>query len=183
MKSRGKLWGLFVIVFVLSACSLEALKDNLVVTGESGYNYRDSRKQWMRLKAEHKNSYQYSILELSFTNNGSETTITVKNGKVTARDYEAFLISEEDGSRTILSTYSEEKKDLGTHTEGAPPVTIDDLYDTCLAKYLTVDPETNTVYFDTNESGVISLCGFVPDLCQDDCFVGFDISGFSWDTK
>lgn len=173
---------MFIIVLVLSACSLEALKDNLVVTGKSGYNYTESRKQWMRLSAEHKNSYRYSILELSVTNYGSETTITVKNGKVTARNYEAFLISQ-DGSRIVLSTYSEKKKDLGTHAEGALPVTMDDLYDTCLGDYLIVDPETNTVYFDTNETGVISLCGFVPELCQDDCFVGFEISNFSWDTK
>ncbi|MGB7843176.1 MAG: hypothetical protein WBL21_10315 [Salinimicrobium sp.] len=183
MKSRGKLWGIFVVIFVLNACSIQDLKKNLVVTGESGYNFTESRKQWVRLSAEHKNSYSYSILELSVTNNGSETSITVKNGKVTARDYEAFLISEEDGSRTILSTYSEKKNELGKHAEGASPVTIDDLYETCLADYLVVDTEANTVYFDTNETGVISLCGFVPNLCQDDCFVGFDISSFSWDTK
>lgn len=181
MKSRGGLLGIFMVLVFLNGCSLEDLKQNLTVTGESGYNYTESRKQWMRLKAEHKNSYRYSVLELSVTNHGSETSITVKNGKVTARDYVAFLISEEDGSRIVLSTYSEKGKDLGSHSEGAPAVTIDDLYDTCLAEYLSVDPETNTVYFDTNETGVIALCGFVPHLCQDDCFVGFDISYFGWD--
>ena len=180
MKSRGRLCGMFVLALVLSACSIDALRENLVVTGESGYNYTQSRKLWIKLRTAHKNTYRYSILELSVSNYGSETTITVEKGKVTAREYEYFAISEVDGSRIVISTYSEEKKDLSTHSEGAPPVTIEDLYDTCLGEYLSVDPDGNTIYFDTNDAGVISLCGYVPNLCQDDCFVGFDISFFSW---
>ncbi|MGB7785628.1 MAG: hypothetical protein WBL27_05955 [Salinimicrobium sp.] len=183
MKSRGRLIGILFIFIVLSACSLEALRDNLIVTGESGYNYTESRKQWLRLRNENKNTYKYSILELFVTNHGNETFITVERGKVTGRDYEAFMISEEDGSRIMLSSYSEREKDIGTHAEGALPVSIDDLYDTCLADYLSIDPDSNTVYFDTDDTGVISLCGFVPDLCQDDCFVGFELSSFSWNIK
>ncbi len=181
MKCRGKLCGMFVLVLMLNACSMEALRENLVVTGESGYNYTQSRRQWIKLRAEHKNTYRYSVLEISVSNYGNETAITVEKGKVTTRVYKAFTISEVDGSRSIYSTYSEKNKDLGTHPEGAPAVTIDDLYDTCLGEYLSVDPDGNTIYFDTNDAGVISSCGYVPDLCQDDCFVGFDISFFSWD--
>lgn len=180
MKRKGGVFGGFLMLIFLNACSLEALKENLLVTGESGYNYTESRKQWIRLRDQDANTYRYSVLETSVNDRGSETTITVENGKVTARDFEAFTISEEDGSRNVIFSYSENKQTLGSHQRGAPAVNIDELYDTCLGDYLGIDNETNTIYFDTHEGGIISLCGYVPDLCQDDCFVGFDISYFSW---
>ncbi|GAB2770700.1 hypothetical protein [Salinimicrobium soli] len=159
---------------------MDALRENLIVTGESGYNFTESSKLWLKLKARHKDTYQYSILEISVTNLGGETTISVEKGKVLTRSYEQFMISEEDGSRTVLFSFTEDQNSLGSNSEGAPPKTIDELYETCLRDYMSIDPDRNTIYFDTNKQGVISLCGYVPDLCQDDCFVGFEMSHFSW---
>lgn len=164
----------------LLACSPDLYAPNLRVTGENGYNYLQSEKEWKNLKSSHENSYSYSIGEQSVSGFGSETTITVIDGHVVSRKYEAFLMSENDGSKEITETYSETEDDLGSHSEGAPPVILDELYEDCGTEYLMVDPETNTIYFDTNEEGVISLCGHVPELCGDDCFVGFRLTKFEW---
>lgn len=165
---------------LLLACSPDLYAPNLLVTGDNGFNYMQSEKEWKKLKITHQNSYSYTVSEQSFSGNGTETTISVLKGIVVSRAFEAFLISENDGSKEILETYSETEEDLGSHSEGAPPVTLDVLYEDCGTHYLMVDPETNTIYFDTNEEGVISLCGHVPDLCGDDCFVGFSITKFNW---
>lgn len=180
MKFLHDIFLFTVVPVILFSCSLETFNDNLEEKGENGYTFSESRKQWKKLKGKNGNSYEYVMLEQSFTGFGSETTITVKKGKVISRLFHTFIISDEDGTKTLTFVYSEDRESLGTHEEGALPVTIDELYKTCLSQYLIADPETNTVYFDTNEEGVISLCGYVPVGCQDDCFTGITISSFNW---
>lgn len=170
----------FVFILVLS-CSLEAVRENLLIEGEHGFNFRESKTQWDELKKNNGNSYEYTLKTLSFSGYGSETTMYVEKGKVVERHFTAFIISEEDGSKTVIESYHEDtKKELGSHEAGAPPQTIDDLYKTCLSKYLIADPNLNSVYFDTNAEGVIALCGYVPVGCADDCFEGLVISHFAW---
>ena len=170
-----------LISLLLTSCSADAMQSKLNVEGEHGFDFRESRTAWKNLKKQHGDSYMYRVLEQSFTGHGSETTIEVLEGKVKARFYVAFIISDEDGSKTITDSYEEtHKKDIGSHSLGAPPLTIDQLYSTCLSKYLTVDHDANEVYFETNEDGVMMLCGFVPVGCQDDCYRGIRISEFSW---
>lgn len=171
----------FLLILILS-CSMEsALRENVNKEGEHGYDFIESKKEWDKLKVQNGNSYFYVMLEQSFSGFGSETKILVNNGKVIARYYDAFEISEEDGTKTVTYSYSEEvRKDLGKHAEGAPPVNMDELYKSCLSKYLIADPDTNTVYFDTTAEGVMILCGFVPHGCHDDCYSGIRISEFVW---
>lgn len=169
-----------LIVMLLIACSAETVHENVNKEGEYGFNFRESKHEWDRLKTRNNNSYTYTLLEQSFTGIGSETTIVVKKGKVVERHYEAFEISE-DGIKSITYTYSEvSKKELGQNSEGAEPVTMDKLYRSCIAQYLVADPDANEIYFETNEEGVMVLCGFVPHGCQDDCYRGISISKFSW---
>ena len=157
------------------------MQEKLSVEGEHGFNFQESKSAWKKLKKEHGNSYVYTVLEQSWTGHGSETTIEVEKGKVKGRSYIAFTISDEDGSRSITDRYEERsRREIGSHSLGAPPYTIDDLYSTCISKYLTVDHKANEVFFETNEEGVLMLCGFVPVGCQDDCYRGIRISSFSW---
>ncbi|SOC80382.1 hypothetical protein SAMN06296241_1931 [Salinimicrobium sediminis] len=178
-----KLYLIFVlpVAFMFVSCSADAMQSILDIEGEHGYDFRESRAAWKDLKKEHGNSYAYTILEQSFTGAGSETTIEVEEGKVKRRHYIAFIISDEDGSKSITDSYEEDtKKELGSHSLGAPPYTIDHLYSTCLSKYLTVNTDANEIFFETNEVGVMMLCGFVPIGCQDDCYRGIRISEFHW---
>lgn len=173
-------WILVGVILMFISCSTDVHAPNLLVSGDSGYNFVQSHKQWTIAKNKHKNSYQYAVLDQSFTGYGSETTITVKEGEVVRRQYESFLISENDGSRERVGGYDEHGSEVGAHEEGAKPVTLDVLYNDCGSDYLMVDPDDHTLYFDTDEEGIISLCGNVPDLCADDCFVGFRLSMFAW---
>lgn len=179
-----KLYSIFVtpiILMLFYSCNVEAMQEKLSVEGEHGYDFRESKTAWRNLKKEHGNSYVYTILEQSWTGHGSETTLVVDEGKVKERHYVEFIISDEDGSKSITDSYKEtSKKEIGSHSSGAPPYTIDDLYRTCLSKYLTVDHDANEVFFETDEDGVMMLCGYVPNGCQDDCFRGIRISEFSW---
>lgn len=157
------------------------MQSKLNVEGEYGFDFRESRKAWKDLKKQNGDSYAYIILEQSYTGEGSQTTIEVEEGKVKARSYIAFIISDEDGKKTIIDRYEETtKKEIGSHSLGAPPLTIDNLYSTCLSKYLTVDHDANEVFFETNEEGIMMLCGFVPIGCLDDCYRGIRISEFHW---
>ena len=170
-----------VLLFLMPySCSTEIFAPNLLITGENGYNFVQSQKEWKVLKKKHQDSYRYTVLEQSFSGFGSETTITVMEGVIVSRQYESFQISENDGSKEVLSTYFEEGEDIGSHSDGWPAYDMDKMYSECSSDYLMVDPETHTLYFDTNEDGVVSLCGNVPDLCGDDCFEGFTISKFEW---
>lgn len=170
-----------VSLMLFVSCSVEAMQDKLNVEGEYGYDYRESRAAWKELKKKNGDSYVYTILEQSWTGAGSETTIEVEKRKVIARYFKAFEISDDNGSRVITQSYEEtSKKEIGSHSSGAPPLTIDDLYNTCISKFLTVDHVANKVYFDTNEAGVMMLCGYEPPGCVDDCFQGIRISSFSW---
>ena len=181
MEKNYNLIMLPFILFLVFSCSMESVRENLLIEGEHGFNFTESKSQWDELKKRNGNSYEYTLLEQSWTGVGSETTITVEKGKVVGRDFVAFVISEEDGTKEITDTYKEEsKKEIGTHSLGAPPQSIDDLYKTCVSEYLIADPDSNTVYFDTNEEGIIALCGYVPVGCGDDCFKGIVISHFAW---
>ncbi len=178
-----KIYTLLFLPFLLfiSSCSLDSVRENIFKEGENGYNFRESKAAWDDLKKKNGNSYEYTFLEESWTGVGSETTIIVEKGKVIGRYYEAFIISDENGTKTITDTYEEtSRKEIGSHTAGAPPLSMDDLYKTCISQYLTVDPDTNEVYFETNETGVMILCGFSSYGCNDDCYVGIRISKFTW---
>lgn len=182
MKIIKLLLSTVLVVLTLQnySCSREIFIPNLLITGENGYNFFQSQKEWMKLKKRHRESYQFTVYEQSYAGFGSETTIMVMNGEVVSREYQSFSMDENDGTKEVIDHYYEGKEQLGMHSEGWEPVDLDEMYHDCGSEYLRVDPDSHTLYFDTNEEGVISLCGNVPDLCADDCFNGFTISKFEW---
>lgn len=147
---------------------------------ENGLSYNESLNKWTQLKKDNGNSYIYQTTFLSWTGFGSTTELKIKEGKVTARIYQEFKRDEQTGKRVITDSYSENENDLGTNEKGARPLTIDELYNSCAGKYLVVDKEKNTIYFETAVNGVMTLCGFVPNGCADDCYQGITIDSFDW---
>ncbi|MFZ0489894.1 MAG: hypothetical protein WAM00_06610 [Salegentibacter sp.] len=172
---------MFTLLLLSGACNLVEFSLGRI-KGDSGISYNDSKVLWEELKTTNGNSYNYTIRFLSFAGFGSNTTITVTEGVVTERRYEAFEQREAEGGliEEIVESYVETGADIGTHEEGAEALNIDELYDVCISKYLVVSPAENTVYFNTWGEGVISTCGYVPDGCMDDCFIGFEMSHFEW---
>lgn len=171
----------FTACLVLSACKKDThLSVLTTLTGESGITYDESLEKWNALKALNGDSYIYQSTFVSWTGSGTITEIRVENGVATRRKYQAFETSGVKGERTVISSYVEEERELGRDERGARPLTIDELYATCAKEYLIADTELNTLLFNTDSRGLMSLCGYVPDNCLDDCFQGVNIYGFDW---
>jgi len=150
------------------------------LSGQSGLSYSESIDKWNELKIKNGNSYIYQTTFSSWTGWGSVTELKVTDGIVTSRIYQEFKTSESNGQPEIIDSYTETKTNLGCHEKGAKPLTIDDLYNSCASEYLKVDKENNTIYFETESDGLMTLCGFVPEGCMDDCFRGVKINSFKW---
>lgn len=165
----------FICFLLVLACSCGKDEDALTqIKGDSNINYKTSLKKWNERKASD-NTYLYTISFTSWVGFGNETTISVLDGQVTGRSYYEF---NEEMDTTFW--YSETIDELNSHSEGAPPLTFDELYATCASEYLVVDEKENKIYFDTDAVGIMNLCGYVPYNCADDCFTGIKISLMLW---
>lgn len=160
---------LFVIIG-LSACK----KD----TNDTAYD--KSYKAWQNFKAESKNSYTYTVNAGSVFGYGSETTITVQNGVVVARDFLSYVLEYKTANtppvKTIKEQWHEDKVSLNQHSSGAAPITLEVIYQKAKNEWLAADKKKNTIYFETNNNGMISNASYVPNGCQDDCSTGISIS-------
>ncbi|MFI2741691.1 hypothetical protein ACG2LH_03045 [Zhouia sp. PK063] len=134
-----------------------------------------------KAKATNNNNYTYVATSYSWTGNASETTIKVENGNVISRKYEATKYNSDNKSIEIYDTYEENEESLGTHKNGAAIKTLDQLYSDCSSNYLNADMNKNMVYFNTDTTGIMNSCGYVPKNCVDDCFNGISIKSITFE--
>jgi hypothetical protein len=159
---------LFVITGI-SACKKDA--------NETAYD--KSYKAWQSFKIESKNSYAYTVNAGSVFGYGSETKISVQNGVVVARDFLSYTLEHTPNAapgKTIREQWYEDKASLGQHNSGASLLTLDQIYQKAKTEWLAADKKKNTIYFETNNNGMISDASYVPNGCQDDCSIGISIS-------
>ena len=179
-------WILLVFFLISLSCQKDdgQKDDQLAVLAklksENGLTYHESLSKWNGLKNKNGNSYIYQTTFISWTGFGNTTELKIVDGAVTSRTYQAFKTNKTNGQKEIVDSYFETQDKLGSHESGAAVMTIDELYDTCVKDYLVVDEENNTLYFETEKDGLMTLCGFVPKNCADDCFSGVSISSFEW---
>lgn len=142
--------------------------------------YDQSLIVWDLQKEEHNNSYEYS---LSFGSEEaryeSKSTFIIKEGIITKHDFESYHYNN-NNEKNIDKVWTEEKDKIGSHKEGFPAKTLDEIYKDCGNTYLTVKYSENYVYLETEHEGVISLCGYFPRNCADDCFEGVKLKSFNW---
>jgi len=141
--------------------------------------YDKSYKAWQNFKAESKNSYTYTVNAGSVFGYGSETKITVQNGIVITRDFLSYsLVYTPNGvpGKTLREQWHEDKTSLNQHNSGAAPITLEAVYQKVKNEWLSADKKKNTIYFETNNNGMISNASYVPNGCQDDCSIGISIS-------
>ena len=157
-----------------------------VACGESSRmsksEYKDSVQQWETLKKANGGSYEYRAVFSSWVGYRGETTIRVENEQVVSRAYLGIMaVHDGEAFQTdTLERYTESASEIGTHELGAKPLTTDELSETCAKEDLVVNKKENTIYFEVQLNGVMSLCGVVPDNCADDCFVGVHIDSLRW---
>ena len=170
MKHPGALTRLLLICTLLAACN----KSNLNYQDD----FRKSSNTWLSFKQKNANSYAYEVVQSSWTGFSSQTIITVKAGKVTQR---YFKMSLSPSSQITLPAdrleWTETADQIDTHpnSSAAAPLTLDQIYEKARTEWLPKRPKV-TVYFETKNDGMISECGYVPDGCQDDCFIGINIA-------
>ncbi|MCL3782147.1 hypothetical protein EMN47_17300 [Prolixibacteraceae bacterium JC049] len=146
--------------------------------GAGGSSYSSSLENWESLKQKNGSSYVYQTSTYSWTGYSNTTEVKVLNGKVVERIFVEY--QSEGTSKKKIGSYKEIGDQLGTNEFGTAPITIDELYKLCVGKYLSADRDKNTIYFEVETSGLMTLCGFVPDGCMDDCYRGIRITAFKW---
>jgi hypothetical protein len=137
-----------------------------------------SRNIWLDFKKSVGNNYRYEVTASTWIGYSWKTDITVEGGKVTQRHYKLTPLP--DDSLNIPANrveWTENANEIGSHTQSsaAQPLTMDQIYDKARTDWL-VRRENTMVYYETKNRGMLSLCGYSPVNCADDCFVGINIA-------
>lgn len=170
-----------LLLVSLSGCELGLLPSGKSTESKEVKGYGQSYEQWLSDKQAHQDSYEYVVTFSSWAGFGENTTITVNRGVVTGRTYEAWKYKEDKpAEKEITLQWTEDAAQLNTHQEGAAAQIFDQLYQQGSMKWLRVNTSQNKVYFENENNGLLSLCGYVTNNCADDCFTGVRISEFKW---
>lgn len=129
----------------------------------------ESKRRWHQLDYDH---YSYVRVEEVSPSKVEITVIVVDHRRVVERSLATTSpgpnglgdhINHEQGSALAL-VWRERGEQLGTHPRGAPPLTIDALYERCEMAVLGVHPELPVRMF-FHRSGVLQHCGFSVSDC------------------
>lgn len=172
MKKTFYILTLLIINIFLFSCSSD---DDLNYQND----FEKSKSAWLDFKASSNNSYQYVVYGTSFfIHHRWETTITVSNGIVVQRDFiyidKPEYMPEEDWQ------WTENANEINTHSSfiAASPLTLDEIYNKAEKEWL-IKKKNTTPYFETENNGLISTCGYNKKGCVDDCFIGIKIKSIT----
>lgn len=142
---------------------------------DGDFEYESSFKQsyaaWLDFKAESDNSYEYTTVGSSWVGVAWQTTITVDKGELIKRHFKFTFV--EEGIEVKEQEWIEDKENLGSHDQDEI-ITLDVVYDKAKNDWLKKRKRTET-FFEVDNKGMISLCGYREIDCQDDCFRGIRI--------
>lgn len=164
----------YLLILFVAAIFAGCKKDKI----EYGNEFEKSFEAWTDFKSISNNSYSYTTATVSWTGYTTETTVTVLNGKVIGRSYVAKGRKEDQSTLVVLEQWEEDASALDTHENGSPLMTLDQIYELAKNDLLLKRADARTS-FDAKNSGLISAAGYVPEGCQDDCFVGIKIKSVS----
>ncbi|MCG6187176.1 hypothetical protein [Maribellus maritimus] len=138
-----------------------------------------SYKEWLNFKKVTGNSYRYTVIGSTWVGASWETTVTVTEGEVTARSFKMTASEEllaEIPEEDLEWAESGDKINSHTDTPAAETITLDEIYEKARTEWLTKKDDVKA-FFETDNDGMISTCGYVENNCADDCFTGINISG------
>lgn len=168
MKNTVFTTALLLIGILISSC----VSDDL----EHQNDFEASQTAWLDFKESSGNSYTYTVVFGSWVGFSWETTLTVIDGSISKRHFK-YTTLPEDLSEEIPAEeleWTENEGELDSHQNGAEPMTLDEVYAKAQQEWL-VKRENAETYFETENNGMISTCGYVENNCADDCFVGIKI--------
>jgi hypothetical protein len=126
----------YVILIAIGVCLFACKKD------EIGNKVDTSYKKWVAFKNKSNNSYTYTAYNGSVFGSYSETKFTVKNGKITAREYLSGYYKSHEDSLTVIRTWSENENTLNVHSNvGHELLTLDDIYNKAKTVWLKADQQ------------------------------------------
>ncbi|MEZ6055739.1 MAG: hypothetical protein R3C01_03450 [Planctomycetaceae bacterium] len=132
---------------------------------------REALATWKTLKEKHSGNYSYKVRFASAFGFGSVTTIVVRDNQVTERRFVEFSANPRPlppGEAPADNGWIELGKEIGTHKQGAPGVTLDDLYADA-EKIASADlPEHERRYIRTDKQGLLTTCLTVDTRIADD---------------
>ena len=166
MKPAHYLWMLLAVITALGSCK----KSDFSHENQFDRSYQ----AWLDFKKNSLDSYSYKVSAGSWTGVSAETVITVKSGKVAGRGYELKNINRTTNQPYTMTSWKESSDSLNTHAEGAPPLTLDDVYEKAKTQWL-LKRKNVKIYFEADNAGMISSCGYTQNGCVDDCFQGVHI--------
>lgn len=165
-----------------SSAPIEKIVNLPELEGQNTLTFQESEMAWNNLKVANNNSYYYQTQYTSYSGEGTINQIKVVNGQVTEKMYQSYTFTAPNIYK-IHESFVENGNDLGLNLSGIAPLTIDELYLKCQQEYLNIDASANTKVFTTASNGQLKECGFIPNDCMDDCFMGIKITGFKWITE
>lgn len=141
-------------------------------------DFEKSQEIWLDFKELSGNSYKYVVTGGSvFTSFGWETTITVLNGVITERHFK-YTSGAEDTIPEDELEWTENETQINSeehqHTSAFYALTLDEIYTKAQQEWL-IKRKDATSYFESENNGLISTCGYVVNGCMDDCFSGITI--------
>ncbi|MBI1246818.1 hypothetical protein GC197_03110 [bacterium] len=158
-------------VLVVAFCVLQATA--LAAEPESPEaRLEKSLKTWQKLKEECGGNYSYMIRVRSFIGSGSDTTIVIRDNKIAERKFREWgpppqnPVPVQPGSGPKAETpagetWSEKGEDIGSHKQGAPAKTLDELY-AAAAKVVKVwsgkRSEFEELMVEFDEQGLLKSC-------------------------
>lgn len=163
----------FLILLLTSIVFTNCKEDDIQYEDD----FDQSFAKWISFKETIGNSYNYTVYNSSWVGTSWQTTIKVTNGVVTERSFKSI------STQGLVNVPQENKEwieagnELNSHqnSEAADVLTLDQIYDKARTEWL-IKREKATIYFEAKNDGMLSSCGYVPDGCMDDCFVGIHIN-------
>jgi len=143
--------------------------------------FEQSKQAWEALKRQHDPiSYSYTrpdygpkpLGNITEIRQYNWTMINITNEQFQRRQYLRYARPRVfKNNRTEVWTEAT-PEEVGTHEHGAPLKLMEELYQECLEKVLSQDPQKNTIWFDIHENGVLRTCQYSEVTCPDYCRKG-----------
>ena len=138
----------------------------------SGESLGKSLQTWQALKVKCGGNYSYTVAFASWVGFGHSTEIVIRNNKVVERKYVEFNRNAPppppEPGKTPGEKWTEKGEQLGSHNEGAPPKTLDDLYKDAQKVLETKLSPEQRLYVRFDKQGLLESCFYVDTRIADD---------------
>ncbi|HVV48961.1 MAG TPA: hypothetical protein VHO06_04825 [Polyangia bacterium] len=167
---------LILFAGIVAGCGKAA--DTATDAGVAG-ELRAAEAAWAAAKPSCSTYHYQSTTQSAAFDSCATTTIEIANDQPVRRSLTAYTYGTCGGGDAGPSdSWDETGAAIGSHDDGAPALTIEQLFAACQGD-LAQDPKQNSLTLQIGMDGVPIACGHTPNDCVDDCYLGFELSNFA----